>query len=88
MSEHELAARLMAEELNHNQRKTEMIQREYRDVEDKLRQSCETMSDNDRESNIHLGELQETNSQLRRGDVNALDNHIIHSTRDEYHCAH
>ena len=49
----------MAEELNHNQRQTEMIHCEYRDVEDKLRQARETISDNDRESTIRLGELQE-----------------------------
>ena len=52
-----------------------MMQDKYRFTEDKLRQSQPIISDNDKESNMHLGELQETISQLRRGDVTALDNH-------------
>ena len=33
------------------------------------------MLENDRESNMHLGELQETISRLQRGDVAAQDNY-------------
>ena len=73
VSEHQSAARLMDEELRHKQRQTEMMHSEYREVEDKLRQSRETISDNDRAANIHLGELQETISGLQRGDEGSTD---------------
>jgi hypothetical protein len=74
-SEYQRINRMISEELYHQNRQTEMMQDEYRFTEDKIRQSQTTMSDNDKESNMYLGELQETISQLRRGDVTALDNH-------------
>ena len=65
----------MSEELHSKTRHTETLQHEYRHAEDKIRQSPSTISDNNKEHSIHLGELQETISTVRRGDATAQDNY-------------
>ena len=64
----------MSEELHSKTRHTEALQHEYRHAEDKIRQSLSTISDNNRESSMHLGKLQETISTVRRGGATAQDN--------------